>query len=332
VKVAGTLIAVDGGNSKTDVLVLDADGAPHAYLRGRGGNAHSRGGAPASVGVIAEIVARAQLEAPAERGAFFLCGVDLPSDVAAIIAQLDEQPWVTHVSVANDTFALLRTGAERADAVAVICGAGINCVGRNARGDTAQYPSLGWETGDWGGSELLGREVFYHAARAEDGRGEPTALVDVVRSHFGAESVEAVGEDLHYGRIPQTRLRELAPAVVAAAQNDVVARRLVERLAEEIALMAWKALRDLGLVDGDADVVLGGGMLRPGTGVLHEEVVARLRTLAPRARPVVATDPPVLGAGLAVLEAAGAGPGPSERLRAAFRDGLAPQDATDATP
>src|ERR671910_438354 len=99
------------------------------------------------------------------------------------------EPRRRGATVDNDTFALLRTGSDAVDAVAVVCGAGINCVGRAADGQTARYPSLGWETGDWGGSEMVGREVVFHAARAEDGRGEPTALVDVVRAHFGVESV-----------------------------------------------------------------------------------------------------------------------------------------------
>jgi len=173
----GVVIGVDGGNSKTDVLVVDDDGAPVAYLRGGGSNSHAPGGAVRCVATIAQIVGRAGLEAPAEQGAFFLCGADVPDDVAALAAALEREPWVREATVDNDTFALLRTGTDAPDAVAVVCGSGINCVGRNARGETARYPALGWETGDWGGSEMLGREVLFHAARAEDGRGEATELV-----------------------------------------------------------------------------------------------------------------------------------------------------------
>jgi N-acetylglucosamine kinase-like BadF-type ATPase len=169
---------------------------------------------------------------------------------------------------------------------------------------------------------MLGREVLFHAARAEDGRGEPTALVDVVRAHIAVESVSALGEAVHYRRIREQRLGELAPAVVAAAESgDAVARRLVERLAEEIALLAAKALRQLGL--GEADVVLGGGMLRRGAGLLHDEVVSRLPE---GARPVVAVDPPVVGAALAALEAVGASADAGARLRNAFRKGFSPED------
>jgi N-acetylglucosamine kinase-like BadF-type ATPase len=318
-------MGVDGGNTKTDLVLAGDDGEPLAYVRGPGSNSHGLG-AEGCVGVIARLVDRARLIRAADHGAFFLCGADVPRDIADLTDALAARRWVRSLHVDNDTFALLRAGTTAGDAVAVVCGAGMNCVGRAADGRVARYPSLGWETGDWGGSEPLGREVLFHAARAEDGRGEPTVLVELVKEHFGTASVAAVGEDMHYGRVRRERLGELAPEVVAAAERgDAVARSLVARLAEEIVLLALKALRDLELLRRESDVVLGGGMLRRGSGLLHEDVVARLRERAPAARPVVAADPPVLGAGLAALDAAGAPVGAHERLRAAFRDGLEPE-------
>jgi N-acetylglucosamine kinase-like BadF-type ATPase len=102
----------------------------------------------------------------------------------------------------------------------------------------------------------------------------------------------------------------------AAETGDAVARSLVERLAEEITLMATRALADLELTDRGADVVLGGGMIRRAEGLLFDEVAARLT------RVVVVPEPPVLGAALAALDAAGAPANAERRLRAAFRAGL----------
>jgi hypothetical protein len=85
--------------------------------------------------------------------------------------------------------------------------------------------------------------------------------------------------------------------------------------------MATRALRDLGL--DRADVVLGGGMLC-NSRFLVEQVAARLPS---GARPVVASDPPVLGATLAALDGAGAPPEAHARLRAAFGEGLVPEHA-----
>ncbi len=324
------VLGVDGGNSKTDLVVATLDGKPLSYIRGPGSNSHAVG-ADGCIAVVRELVERADFAAPADCGAFFLCGADVPSDVAELTEAVTTERWVRRAIVDNDTFALLRTGAgPGADAVAVICGSGINCVGRAADGRVARYPSLGWETGDWGGSGMLGREALFHAARGEDGRGEPTMLTDVVREHFRLPTAGAVGEAVHYRRISEDDLGELAPAVIAAAeQGDAVALALLERLAEEVALMARRALADLELLDGPAEVVLGGGMLRRDDGILLEEITTRLRTHAPHARPVVIAEPPVLGAALAALDAVGAPTTAEEHLREAFGADLSPEDVHD---
>jgi N-acetylglucosamine kinase-like BadF-type ATPase len=308
------VVGVDGGNTKTDVAVATLDGEVVASLRGPGSNSHGLGSAGA-VEVIAALVDGVAFERPAAHGAFFLCGADVEQDIAELSAEIDARDWTRAATVDNDTFALLRAGSDRPDAVAVICGAGINCVGRSADGRVARYPSLGWETGDWGGAEAVGREALFLAARAEDGRGEPTVLVDVVRAQFGMATAYAVGEAVHYRRLRDVRPGELAPAVIAAAaEGDAVARQVVERLANEIVLMVRRAFADLDVEA--ADVVLGGGMLAPGDALLHELVVAALPV---GARALVADAPPVAGAVLAALDAVGATESAKRRVREELR-------------
>jgi len=307
------ILGVDGGNSKTAVLVATTDGELVSSLRGPGTNTHAVG-PDAVADVIGALVAVSGAALPVEHATFFLCGADVPSDIEGLEQAIDGRGWARACTVDNDTFALLRAGSDAETAVAVVCGAGINVVGRSGE-RVARYPSLGWETGDWGGSVMLGREVLRLAARGEDGRGEPTALSTIVREHFGAASVEDVGADVYYGRLPQARLAELAPQVVAAAAHgDAVSAALIDRLAREIVLMACRAMRDLDVEV--ADVVLGGGMLAGGAGLLYETVVAQLPD---GARPVLAPDPPVVGAALAALDSVGALEDAKRRLRAEAR-------------
>lgn len=304
------ILGVDGGNSKTELVAATTEGEVVARRRGPGSNSHAIG-ADGTARVIRDLVG----ELRPQHAVFYLCGADGPDDIADLEREL--QGIAASSVVDNDTFALLRVGTDRSDAVAVICGSGINCVGRAANGSVARYPSLGWETGDWGGADMLGREALFLTARAEDGRGKMTSLVETIRDHFGLPSVEAVGAALHYRRMPPPRVGEVAPLVLAAAAGgDAVATSLVERLAREIALMTERAFRDLEL--SEADVVLGGGMLQAGTGTLHERVLAQL----PKgARPVVPAAAPVVGAALAALDAAAASDHAKARLRAGLDGG-----------
>ena len=301
----GLVLGVDGGNSKTDVAIATTNGDPVAFVRGGGSNSHGPGGSEGCIEVIASLV---DLDEQADRAVLFLCGADLPHDVIELTQLARARGWARDLTVDNDTFGLLYAGTDAADAVAVVCGAGINSVGRS--GDRiVRYPALGWETGDWGGAEMIGQEALYHANRAVDGRGEPTALVELVELHFGKPVVE-VGADLHYKRLQRSRLGELAPAVVAC--DDAIALELTQRLADEIVLLVERALRDLEL--NEADVVLGGGMLAD-RGRLYGLVAEQLAV-----EPILPALPPVSGAVLAAL-----GPDAQARFRAAFADWM-PRD------
>ena len=317
----GVVLGVDGGNTKTDVVAATVEGEPIAYLRGGPSNSHGSAGAAGCIAVVAALVSAMPLDGAADYGAFFLCGADVPDDVAELRSVLERQAWVRSASVENDTFALLHSAAVR-DGVAVVCGGGINCVGKTSAGRVSHYSALGWETGDWGGAEGLGREALHHAARAEDGRGRDTALVDVVRGHFDASSVLAVGEDVHYRRLSPTRLGELAPLVVAAADADAVAGEIVQRLVDEVVLLVVRAARDLELSGRPFDVVLGGGVF---DGALRARVARALAQRLPDARPIAPTIPPAAGAAVAALAAVRAPAAATARLRAAFEDGYAPR-------
>ncbi len=153
----------------------------------------------------------------------------------------------------------------------------------------------------------LGTEALFLAVRAEDGRGQPTALREAIMEHFGTASVVDVTAALHFGEMPRSRIHELVPVLLrVAAAGDGPARAVVERLAEEVFLLARAAFDRLDLRDQPTDVVLGGSVLAARDPLLMEGVSRRLAAHAPRANLLVVDDPPVVGAALLGLDALGA--------------------------
>jgi len=65
----------------------------------------------------------------ADVAVFCVAGADLPADDRRILRGVRVRGWATDNVVRNDTFAVMRAGADRGWGVAVVCGAGINCVG-----------------------------------------------------------------------------------------------------------------------------------------------------------------------------------------------------------
>ncbi|MEU2619774.1 BadF/BadG/BcrA/BcrD ATPase family protein [Streptomyces sp. NPDC007157] len=316
-----SVLAIDAGNSKTDVAVVAADGEVLATARG-GGFRPPVVGVEQAVDEVAEAVAEAYAAAGVTSVAHVsacLANADLPVEEEQLAAALAARDWGGSVTVRNDTFAILRAGVAEPRGVAVVCGAGINCVGMRPDGRTARFPAIGRISGDWGGGWGLAEEALWHAARAEDGRGEPTALVRTLPAHFGLTSMYALIEALHLEHVEYGRRHELTPVLFAtAADGDQIARSVVDRLAQEVATMATVALTRLDLLDEETPVLLGGGVLTGGHPQLDDGVRELLAARAPKAVPRVVTARPVLGAALLGLDAAGAGASVQERVRAYF--------------
>ncbi|MGW4159158.1 N-acetylglucosamine kinase [Streptomyces sp. NPDC004788] len=322
VNLGGLLLAVDAGNSKTDVAVLAPDGTVLGEARG-GGFQPPVVGVEAAVDTVAEIVGRAW-EAAAGAGvpvafaqvAACLANADLPVEEVELERALYARRWSRSIRVHNDTFAILRAGVDEPRGVAVVCGAGINCVGMTPDGRTARFPAIGKISGDWGGGGGLAEEALWFAARAEDGRGEPTALARTLPEHFGLPTMYALIEALHLGRIPVERKHELTPVLFrTSAGGDPIAQSLVDRLAEEVVALASVALARLGLLDEAVPVMLGGSVLAARHPRLDARIAELLAVKAPKAVVGVVAAPPVLGAGLLALDAAGAGAEAAARLR-----------------
>ncbi|MFE0255242.1 N-acetylglucosamine kinase [Streptomyces sp. NPDC059010] len=315
------VLAIDAGNSKTDVAVVAADGTVL-------GTARAGGFRPPAVGVeqamdtLAEAVEQAFTSAGvtcADHVSACLANADLPIEEETLAAALHARAWGPAVEVRNDTFAILRAGVTEPRGVAVVCGAGINCVGMRPDGRTARFPALGRISGDWGGGWGLAEEALWHAARAEDGRGVPTALSQALPGHFGLPTMYALIEALHLKDVPDARRHELTPVLFATATaGDPVARAIVDRLADEVVTMATVALTRLDLLEEEAPVLLGGGVLAARHPQLTDGIRDLLTSRAPKAVPQVVTASPVLGAALLGLDAVGAPTEVHDRVRTHF--------------
>ncbi len=307
------VLAIDGGNSKTEAALVAADGTVLARQRGPGSNWQGLGHDQA-MRVLGDLAAAVALAAGrttafpvADRVSACLAGADLPDEEEELAGLVQAQGWAGHTSVVNDTFAVLRAGLDQPAqphwGVGVTVGAGINCVGVAPDGRTTRFLSLGDISGDWGGGGDLGRGALWLAARAEDGRGPDTVLRTEVPQHFGLATVRDVTIAVYREKISGGELRTLAPVVLAAARaGDAAARDLVCRQADEVCAMALTAIRRLGLADAAVPVVLGGSLLAAADPLLTGLVTAGLAAGAPAAVPHIVDVPPVAGAALLGLD------------------------------
>jgi N-acetylglucosamine kinase-like BadF-type ATPase len=316
------LLAVDGGATKTDLALVGADGSLLALERGPLSSPHYLG-LEGSLDVLAELLDRAGAAAGVptddgpvtELGQLLMAGVDLPSEVRDFHDAVGARRWSTKTIVDNDTFAILRAGTEQGWGVAVVCGTGINCVGIAPDGRHARFPALGAITGDWGGGLDVGLAAVSSAARSEDGRGQKTTLEQSVPAYFGLSTPTELAEAIHHGQIAQKRIGELPRVVFVDAATDEVAAAIVQRLADEVVALARVALERLYLTHEPVEVLLGGGLLRPGNGKLEAAIESGLREVGDAITVRNTESPPIVGAALLGLDELGAGVEAQERVR-----------------
>jgi N-acetylglucosamine kinase-like BadF-type ATPase len=323
------ILAVDGGNSKTDLALVAANGTLLSAVRGPTVSHQAVGLEPGTARLVelaSTAAVRAGLDAKrplAELGVYCLAGADLPEDLRHLGRAIGATGLTRRQEILNDAMGALRAGTERPWGIVLICGQGINAAGIAPDGRSFAFPALGEISGDRGGGRDIGVEALMAAIRARDGRGARTALERAVPAHFGQVQPAALTRALYRERIPMRRLGELVPVVFAAAEGgDAVARSILDAQADELVTMATAVARRLGLVRLDPEVVLAGGVFQNEERVFLERIRTGIGRVVPRARVVRLTAPAVVGAALLGLDRlagrGGAAAATTSRLRAAL--------------
>ena len=299
---SGVLLAVDGGNSKTDVVLLARDGTVLGAHRGPTVSHQQVSIQEASRRLRAQVDALREPEQVIEASVLCLAGLDFPADERAL-ARAHGDSGFGRMVLENDTVAGLRAGTPSGWGVGIVVGAGINAVGVAPDGRRARFAGLGPLSGDRGGGESLGVAALGAAVRAGDRRGGRTSLERLVPQHFGMRRPIDVTLAMYHDRLPEGRVTELAAVAVRAARDgDAVALGLLGELADECASFATASIRRLGMTRLEVPVVLSGGVARGAGELLATPVEDRVRAVAPGAVVSVLHAPPVLGAALLALD------------------------------
>lgn len=295
------VIAADGGNSKTDLILATADGQQLARVRGEG-TRHETDSAAVMAVTLLDLVAQSLHQAglPSDTqidlGVFFCANVDTDEEERDLRAAMTDAGVCRQLVVGTDTMAVLHAGTPDDWGVAVVAGAGINATARDRHGRTESFLSQGRCSGDFGGGGWIAMEGQAAAIRAVDGRGPATVLTQLIPEFFHMTDPFEVALAMSYERIPWTDAIKACPVVIRAAEHgDQVALSILHTHAEEVATMAQALVRRLGLGDEPVPVVLGGSVMTHG-GALHTQLITdALMAHVPNAQPIFLTVSPVEG-------------------------------------
>lgn len=210
--------------------------------------------------------------------------VDARADADALLA-LTADAGVERVLLAHDSVTSFLGSLGDTQGAVVAAGTGVVtlAVGRTR---VARIDGWGNIMGDAGSGHWIGREALDAVMRAHDGRGDPTALTDVVRERW--PELEGAYIDLQSDPDRVRVVASFAERVAELAASDETAARIMRRAADELALSAATGLdrvRDEGDVGADFTVGVIGGVFR--SDAVRERFAAVLAESWPAVRVIV---------------------------------------------
>jgi len=312
-------LGIDGGGSHTRAVLADANG--RIVGSGVGASINPRHHDVSTIRErLGELVRRARefREEPLSAAFLSLGGISTRADAEAvetIAAEMGDLSGAT-IKVANDAIAALVGGLSGRPGMVLIAGTGSACYGVAA--DGRSHWCGGWEhrADDAGSAYWIAVEALRAAVRVEDGRLPPSALRDLVFTRWPISEPRALAERLSRGDIDRATLATLAPAVIALAASDALAKSIVDRAAVELAQMVAVTAAKL-FAPHESQLILTGGLARSGP-PFTPMLVSRIEAMAHGVRVVEPELPPVVGAVIEAARLAGA-PRPTgflETLRA----------------
>ena len=165
------------------------------------------------------------------------------------------------ILITDDALPVLAAASARQIGITLICGTGSFAWGRNEQGRTARCGGWGSLFGDEGSGYSIGLAGLRAAARAADGRGAPTVLLDRLLDHFEINAAQQLVDQIYRPSIGKREIARLSEIVLSLAESDPVARCILDEAASELALLVETLLKKLDFADARPVLALSGGLL-----------------------------------------------------------------------
>lgn len=267
----GRFLGIDGGGSKTEVVILDGNGRVIGQGSAGASNFNNIGIRQATTNIreaIAMAAAQANVPASAFTAVFLgIAGVISPADrqvVWQIAQELDLAP-TDCIGADHDCRVALAGGLGGAPGIVQIIGTGTSCFGMTAGGERWLAGGWGRLLSDEGGGYWLGIQAMKAATSADDGRGRPTLLRQMVLETLGMDDMGQIMQRLYGTQMPVPEIAMLSHLVFAAArESDAVAMDIIAAGMEEVARCVAAVADYLKFPEDDLRLVCAGGILQAG--------------------------------------------------------------------
>jgi N-acetylglucosamine kinase-like BadF-type ATPase len=282
-----SVVGVDGGGSKTDAVVMDAQ--LRVIGEGRAGPSNPlRVGIANAAAAVREAVDKACAMAKLRRGDLVAAEVGLAGarrkELRARMREALSVLGIADVEVVTDADIALYGATDGAPGVVVIAGTGSICCGINER--RKRFCAGGWGpiSGDEGGGAWIARRALRAIAHASDGRGPKTSLTGAACSYFHVTAADDLTTAIYAPTITNERLAGFGRDVVEAAKaKDAVAQQIISEGGTELGLAVVAVIRNLQMERNSFQIAYVGGVFANSGELTLAPLRAEVKKVAPKA-------------------------------------------------
>jgi len=267
-----TYLCVDGGQTKTAVMLLDESGEEVEAWRAGALTTPWKPGAMDNLrGVVRSIaedlgrVRRSASQEPPEAACFSLTGyMEGDETIPSLIREELERavPRIGRIHTIPDYVGNWAAATGGEPGVMVIGGGGSVAYGHTGSGEAVRIGGWGHLLGDEGSGFWIGLQAIKASLKSRAGVSQKTALGERIMQRFGTDDDRQVIREVYSASFSEADVAGLAPLVASLAQEgDETASGILDEAADHLAGIALAVLRCLG----ELPVYPSGGVFRAPT-------------------------------------------------------------------
>ena len=281
------VVGVDGGGTKTEAVVMDAD--LRVIGEGRAGASNPlRVGITSAAAAVREAIDNACTAAKVRRTDLEAAEVGLGGARRKELRERMREtllPLGIHdLEVVTDADIALYGATDGAPGLVVIAGTGSICCGMNARGK--KFCAGGWGpiAGDEGAGAWIARRALRAVAWASDGRGPQTLLTELACNYFHVSTADDLTTAIYAPTITNERIAGFGKDVVEAAKlKDPAAEQIIREGGKELGVGVVAVIRALQMEREEFQIAYVGGVFRASGDLILKPLKAEVEKVAPRA-------------------------------------------------
>ncbi|WP_404454473.1 hypothetical protein LG329_05700 [Virgibacillus necropolis] len=260
------VIGIDGGGTKTEVLMADDDGIIVAKSSGGSTNPNILA-TDELFQTLEALLTDLSQQAPGQFNSVthLFAGISGAGEennqdkVKRILTDL--LPKDISIEVFPDTINALYSGTFGKPGIVQIAGTGSITYGINNDLRHERVGGWGYLFGDEGSGYDIGKQGIIAALKAVDGRGKETVLLEMLYDHFGVTNGQELIKEVYSSSTPKNKIAPVSKIVFKAyKQHDLVANAIITNAVKEITHSIRTLYAKLFYKEENALLVLCGGV------------------------------------------------------------------------